>query len=159
MFATLVANCLIQDCRMPSASKSSTIPLVCILCPGSKRFSDLSHLLTHLNSKGHLQSKHKLELRVAIDQSAQDTLDSFAAWYSENNFAELLSERLNPKPKKTGVRSTKNKRNCAQVVVNSLFGNISLSPDSRTKTIQMQTAYQLLLQRTPTEPLCLKCKM
>lgn len=92
---------------MPKSSKESAIPLICILCPGNKHFSDLSHLLTHLNSKGHLQQKHKLELRCGNEDKAKETLIRFAEWYNDNNFAELLSDRLQPKDKKkTGTSKT-----------------------------------------------------
>jgi len=92
---------------MPKASKEGGEPLICILCPSAKHFSDLSHLLTHLNSKGHLQSKHKLELRCATDQAAKDTLAAYMKWYSNNDFADALTERLEPKPKRRYVKAEK----------------------------------------------------
>jgi hypothetical protein len=104
-----MADTLLQTFHttMPKASKTGGQLLVCSLCPSAKSFSDLSHLLTHLNSKGHLQNKHKLELRCGADPEARDLLDDFARWYNNGGYAEQLTERLQPKTKRKTVKAEK----------------------------------------------------
>lgn len=76
-------------------SRPPNFALICTICGSEKTFSDLSHTLTHLNSRGHLQRKHKLELQAPSDPAVQNTLDNYNTWYTTNNIASLLSERMN----------------------------------------------------------------
>lgn len=82
--------------------------LICTICGNHKTFSDLSHTLTHLNSRGHLQQKHRLELQAPSDPSVQTILDNYNIWYTTNNIASLLSERMNI-PKGGAKKSSKPK--------------------------------------------------
>lgn len=67
----------------------------CVICETKPVFSDVSHLLTHLLSKGHLSQKNKLELRKNRDDAAAATalLTAYEDWYSANNLGSLLAER------------------------------------------------------------------
>lgn len=77
------------------------IELQCIICPKRPRFSDVSHLLTHIASKSHLSAKFKIELQSKSDQDAKDTLDLFELWYSTYDIGTLLQERMAMKDTKT----------------------------------------------------------
>lgn len=78
--------------------------LNCTICPGHPRFSDVSHLLTHVSSKGHLSNTFKLQVRSHQDENATQLLQEYDAWFKENNLAALLSERI------TATDERKNKR-------------------------------------------------
>ena len=79
---------------MTTEAKESKIPLQCLICPSIPKFSDTSHLLTHVGSKGHLSHQHKLEIRGESDPVAQSLLESYKEWYSQNGIQILLAERL-----------------------------------------------------------------
>ncbi|EHK15673.1 uncharacterized protein TRIVIDRAFT_115953, partial [Trichoderma virens Gv29-8] len=53
-----------------SGSGSKQIPLLCTVCPETPRFSDVSHLLTHIASKGHLHHETQTKLKAHQDISA-----------------------------------------------------------------------------------------
>ncbi|KAL2072676.1 hypothetical protein VTL71DRAFT_12019 [Oculimacula yallundae] len=90
---------------MPKVKNDSDIELQCILCPKDPRFSDISHLLTHISSKSHLAHRFKLEIRAQSEIECKEKLDEFAFWYNQNGLDVLLSERMaaknNKKAKKT----------------------------------------------------------
>ncbi|KAH7417419.1 hypothetical protein BKA64DRAFT_300248 [Cadophora sp. MPI-SDFR-AT-0126] len=79
---------------MPKAKQETDIDLQCILCPKNPRFSDISHLLTHISSKAHLSHRFKLEIRAQGEPECRDKLNDFAFWYNQNNLDALLAERL-----------------------------------------------------------------
>ncbi|ORY66072.1 uncharacterized protein BCR38DRAFT_408045 [Pseudomassariella vexata] len=74
-------------------SGAPSIPLVCYLCPKNSRFSDLSHLLTHMASKGHLQNKFNLELLQDSDDKAQKALKDFISWWARGNKSKPTAGR------------------------------------------------------------------
>ena len=49
---------------------SAGIPLHCNVCPRKPDFSDVSHLLTHIASKGHLSNYYKLKIKATSDRAA-----------------------------------------------------------------------------------------
>ncbi|PTB65372.1 hypothetical protein BBK36DRAFT_1121568 [Trichoderma citrinoviride] len=57
-----------------TGSGSKQIPLLCTVCPESPRFSDVSHLLTHIASKGHLHHETQTKLKAHQDVSASVAL-------------------------------------------------------------------------------------
>ncbi|KAI1862962.1 hypothetical protein JX265_009008 [Neoarthrinium moseri] len=69
------------------------IPLICSVCPKTSKFSDVSHLLTHISSKGHLSNMFKLEIAKNTDDNARETLDEFNQWFEEYNLRDLLQNR------------------------------------------------------------------
>ncbi|KAK2750181.1 hypothetical protein FQN57_004677 [Myotisia sp. PD_48] len=84
--------------------------LKCNICPRKPNFSDVSHLLTHVSSKGHLSHYFKLQVRSHQEPKASQLLAAYDVWYEENNIAGLLSDRMLAKEAKTG-RSQANKPN------------------------------------------------
>ncbi|KAL1958292.1 hypothetical protein VTO42DRAFT_4609 [Malbranchea cinnamomea] len=74
--------------------------LRCSICPKRPRFSDVSHLLTHISSKGHLSHYFKLQVRSHQEPEAVELLAAYDTWYNENNLAGLLSERMRAKEAK-----------------------------------------------------------
>ena len=68
-----------------------------MLCPGRPRFSDVSHLLTHVSSKAHLANHFKLQVRGHQDKDAVQLLREYDDWYSANGLPTLLSDRINTK--------------------------------------------------------------
>ncbi|KAH9888284.1 hypothetical protein F4778DRAFT_786095 [Xylariomycetidae sp. FL2044] len=69
------------------------IPLVCAICPNNSRFSDISHLLTHISSKGHLWNYFDMSISRGFDEEISNALDEFDAWFSGNGINTLLLER------------------------------------------------------------------
>ncbi|KAI0459316.1 hypothetical protein F5B21DRAFT_526030 [Xylaria acuta] len=80
-----------QDQSTPS--RADLIPLVCFICPKNSHFSDLSHLLTHISSKGHLHNMFQLNLSREVDEDADSALTRFDAWYKQNQVSSLLRAR------------------------------------------------------------------
>ncbi len=86
----------------PIRDDAQPIPLECVLCPRNPRFSDVSHLLTHVSSKSHLHNKFNSEFRAKSEPAIRDKLRRYEAWYSANGIETLLSERLAAKDQKKG---------------------------------------------------------
>jgi hypothetical protein len=68
--------------------------LNCLICPKRPDFSDASHLLTHVSSKGHLSHLHKLQVRSHQEIAAGHQLALYNQWYQEHDMGHLLSERM-----------------------------------------------------------------
>ncbi|PGH11467.1 hypothetical protein AJ79_04842 [Helicocarpus griseus UAMH5409] len=79
-----------------------SVVLKCIICPKKPNFSDVSHLLTHVSSKGHLSHFFKLQVRSHQEPEAVELLEVYDRWYKEHNLAGLLSERMLTKEAKKG---------------------------------------------------------
>ncbi|KAI8952083.1 hypothetical protein F4801DRAFT_600220 [Xylaria longipes] len=73
--------------------RADLIPLVCFICPKNSHFSDLSHLLTHISSKGHLHNMFQLNLSREVDEDAELALAEFETWYKQNEISALLRAR------------------------------------------------------------------
>ncbi|KAL3463123.1 hypothetical protein BJX64DRAFT_287614 [Aspergillus heterothallicus] len=71
--------------------------LLCNICPKRPKFSDVSHLLTHVASKAHLSHYFKLQVRSHQEPQAEVLLDDYNKWYKANNLAKLLSDRMSSK--------------------------------------------------------------
>ncbi|WQF77591.1 hypothetical protein CDEST_02605 [Colletotrichum destructivum] len=89
---------------------SPSIPLICVVCPTHPRFSDISHLLTHLNSKGHLQTLNDARIRALADHSAAEAISTYDQWYTEHGLEALLAERLKVKDERAKGPATGGKR-------------------------------------------------
>jgi len=88
----------------------NSIPLHCNICPKEPEFSDISHLLTHVASKGHLAQQFKAQVRARQDASIRANLDAYDRWYDRHQIEKLLSERMIAKESKdSSSRATKNK--------------------------------------------------
>jgi len=78
----------------------ASIPLHCNICPKKPDFSDVSHLLTHIASKGHLSHYYKLKVRSGTEPDSRELVEEYDQWYAEWNVEDLMSERMNLKDKK-----------------------------------------------------------
>lgn len=89
-----------------SGANANTIPLLCILCEKTPRFSDVSHLLTHISSKGHLSRRFHVDLQAQTDQDARQLLNRFDMWFKQHGIQQLLTTRQEAKDqkKRTQVR-------------------------------------------------------
>ncbi|KAJ4344508.1 uncharacterized protein N0V89_012251 [Didymosphaeria variabile] len=79
---------------------SANIPLHCSICPKRPNFSDVSHLLTHIASKGHLSNYYKIKVRSGNDDAARRLVESYDRWYAEWNVEDLMSDRMTQKDKR-----------------------------------------------------------
>lgn len=86
--------------KMPKATENSHIPLVCTLCPKQPRFSDVSHLLTHISSKSHLSNRFGLQIASQQSPNILHQLQVYEAWYDSYGIARLLGERMSMKTDK-----------------------------------------------------------
>lgn len=85
--------------------------LNCSICPKQPSFSDTSHLLTHVSSKGHLSHLHKLQVRSHQEIAAGVKLATYNQWYQQHGLGQLLSERMVMKEaKKAGRRKAATRR-------------------------------------------------
>ncbi|KAI1430041.1 hypothetical protein F5Y12DRAFT_793194 [Xylaria sp. FL1777] len=83
-----------QDAQDESTtSRADLIPLLCFICPKNSHFSDLSHLLTHISSKGHLHNMFQLTLNRDVNPAAEVAITEFENWYKQNNISALLRAR------------------------------------------------------------------
>ncbi|UZP44373.1 hypothetical protein NXS19_012185 [Fusarium pseudograminearum] len=83
-----------------ASSTNRPIPLSCFVCPETPRFSDVSHLLTHIASKGHLHQETQTKLKAHQDITAA---------YSQNGIEGLLVERMRAKQLKEEARVRRNR--------------------------------------------------
>lgn len=74
--------------------------LHCTLCPKKPNYSDVSHLLTHVGSKGHLANLHSTQVRSNQELDAAHQLAIYNQWFQEHGIAGLLSERMQQKEQK-----------------------------------------------------------
>ncbi|KJZ80581.1 hypothetical protein HIM_00431 [Hirsutella minnesotensis 3608] len=80
------------------------IPLLCTVCPETPRFSDVSHLLTHIASKGHLHHETLTRLKSHQTVEANQLMDQYETWYKDNGIEELLVERMKAKQMKEAAK-------------------------------------------------------
>jgi hypothetical protein len=78
----------------------AAIPLHCNICPKKPNFSDVSHLLTHIASKGHLSNYYKVKVRSGSEDASRRLIEAYDQWYAEWNVEELMSERMSQKDKR-----------------------------------------------------------
>ena len=83
----------------------AVIPLRCYICPQEPNFSDLSHLLTHVSSKGHLAQYLKAQLRGRCEDDVRQKLDIYDKWYEQHQIEQLLSQRLSAKVSRHSIKS------------------------------------------------------
>ncbi|GJN68639.1 hypothetical protein PLICBS_002682 [Purpureocillium lilacinum] len=90
-------------------STNKQIPLLCVVCPEAPHFSDVSHLLTHIASKGHLHHETQTRLKSHQDIAASVTLGQYEQWYKDNGIEALLVERMRAKQLKEAVRNRRSR--------------------------------------------------
>jgi hypothetical protein len=103
----------------------TNIDLQCSLCPNNPKFSDVSHLLTHISSKGHLAKQFELQFRSKSEHEAKDKLDAFESWYHRSNLDTLLANRLAAKDQKKASKDNKDKKSRASSAGVSLLIRVS----------------------------------
>jgi len=86
--------------NMDLLAAPQNIPLHCDICDKKPDFSDVSHLLTHVASKGHLSSYYKMKVRSGSDNVARKAVEDYDEWYANWNVDELMRERMHQKEKK-----------------------------------------------------------
>ncbi|KAL9126520.1 MAG: hypothetical protein Q9217_004444 [Psora testacea] len=84
----------------------ASIPLYCNICPKQPEFSDISHLLTHVASKGHLSHYFKAQVRARQDEKIRHKIDIYDQWYDQYQIEKLLSQRMSSKELKDGNKPT-----------------------------------------------------
>ena len=92
-----------------SAFTMDVTALLCNICPKRPRFSDVSHLLTHVSSKAHLSFYFKLQVRSHQEPQAGKLLVEYDQWYKANNLAKLLSDRM-------ASKETRNRKRQGRVI-------------------------------------------
>ncbi len=93
------------------------IPLLCKICPEEPHFSDLSHLLTHVSSKGHLYQCKNAQLRSHHDDTFHERLEAYNTWYDVNQIEKLLAQRMAQKDSKSAKGKSRHLRDRSSVVV------------------------------------------
>ncbi|KAL8756610.1 MAG: hypothetical protein Q9184_004446 [Pyrenodesmia sp. 2 TL-2023] len=117
----------------------TSVPLHCHICPKQPTFSDISHLLTHVGSKGHLSHYFKAQVRAPQNLSVRQQLDTYEQWYKDYNIEKLLSQRmiLKDSKKANGVsRATKKERSAS--TTSSKVPKASSQKRDQTKPLQPQ---------------------
>ena len=107
----------------------ASIPLLCNICPKRPTFSDLSHLLTHVSSKGHLSHYFKAQVRSLQESAVREQLDAYDIWYQENQVEKLLSERLM-------LKESKAARSRRKPEANKFFKSAKSAIDQRKSVIK-----------------------
>jgi len=95
--------CILLTCfshNRPTVMATTSIPLHCNICPKKPNFSDVSHLLTHIASKGHLSHYYKIKVRSGTEDSSRRIIETYDRWYTEWNVEDLMSERMNQREKR-----------------------------------------------------------
>lgn len=80
--------------------------LHCSICPPKPTFSDVSHLLTHVGSKGHLANLHKLQVQGQYDHDAASKVNNYNTWFASNDLAARLTQRQVQKEAKKASKKT-----------------------------------------------------
>ena len=86
------AAALAQTAPSVPQTDPNQIPLVCYSCEKQQRFSDLSHLLTHVSSKAHLLELYNLEVLSQVDNAAATRCRQFDTWYNTYNMVDTAAE-------------------------------------------------------------------
>lgn len=60
----------------------------------------ISHLLTHISSKGHLSNYYKMKVKGSQDPASQQIIDDYDDWYEEHNLQDMMQERMAQKENK-----------------------------------------------------------
>ena len=97
----------------------ASVPLHCNICPKHPDFSDISHLLTHVGSKGHLSHYFKAQVRSRQESAVRHQLDIYDRWYAQYQIERLLSQRMLLKETKDSQSKPRAARKTAPVATRS----------------------------------------
>ncbi|MCJ1468339.1 hypothetical protein MMC07_006967 [Pseudocyphellaria aurata] len=116
----------------------ASVPLHCNICPKHPDFSDISHLLTHVGSKGHLSHYFKAQVRSRQESAVRHQLDIYDRWYAQYQIERLLSQRMQLKE----TKDSQNKPRAARkiVAVSAKSGSPSKKPRRARTTPQPPSA-------------------
>lgn len=104
----------------------ASVPLCCNICPKHPDFSDISHLLTHVGSKGHLSHYFKAQVRSRQEPLVRQRLEDYDRWYAEHQIERLLSQRM--MLKETKDIQTKPKTARKTTSASTITGNVAKKP-------------------------------
>lgn len=121
---------------------NGNIPLTCFICPSNPHFSDISHLLTHISSKGHLQNKFKMDIDKKDDQGAASKMKQFDSWYQENGIEDLLRARSDAREQKQRTSQSRKSGNPTNTKGKALANHDSAGVTKRSRGV---SNYQALL--------------
>ncbi|KAI1384943.1 uncharacterized protein F4822DRAFT_446086 [Hypoxylon trugodes] len=96
----------------PHSGNQAGIPLICHCCEKKKksqRFSDLSHLLTHVSSKAHLLELYNLRILSQSDQDSAERCQKFDEWNKKWGIDRLVLQRMEARGEK-GLQSQQRNR-------------------------------------------------
>ncbi|KXS94719.1 hypothetical protein AC578_3849 [Pseudocercospora eumusae] len=136
--------------------EGADIPLHCNVCPKKPDFSDVSHLLTHIQSKGHLSAQYKVSVKANHDAEAKQLMEDYNEWYQKYNLDDLMHERLSQKEKKSRSGNGAARRSSA-AKSNSARSTPSASNNAARRQSRLRTQQHLLdpqlNRRLVTDPL------
>jgi hypothetical protein len=133
-----------QETPPASPSMPQSIPLTCCICPKNSTFSDISHLLTHVSSKGHLAKKFNCELAANESEVARKTLQDFQIWYDKYNIRQLLQNRNQSRNQRVTKGRGRGAMNTATTTSRrGKAGNAATGASSRSKKVR-----ELIYQRS-----------
>ena len=127
----------------------ASFSLQCSICPRDPTFSDVSHLLTHVASKGHLSHYFKAQVRSRKDQDVFRKLQDYDLWYLQNNIEELLSQRLMQKDSKRGSAKTVKAENLDSKPRNILHKKDDLGPSRPSVPTIGDASFDSTLPKVP----------
>ena len=127
---------------------TAQIPLHCNVCPKNPDFSDVSHLLTHVASKGHLSSYFKMQVKSSTDPLSKCILNAYDEWYRDWNVQGLMAERMSQKERKRGPLGNAARRNSAG---KSPSNSITSSQTSTSANEQQRLAASVVAASTSRE--------
>lgn len=116
----------------------ASVPLCCNICPKHPDFSDISHLLTHVGSKGHLSHYFKAQVRSRQEPLVRQRLEDYDRWYAQHQIERLLSQRMMLKE----TKDTQTKPRTARKTTSALTctGNVAKKP-RRSRTSSQRPPY------------------
>lgn len=111
----------------------ASIPLLCNICPRRPKFSDISHLLTHVGSKGHLSHYFKVQVRSRQEPAVRQQLDTYDRWYAKYQIEKLLSQRMVLKESKEIKAGSKTNRRGLPAVSSSVTSKRTIGAVNRPR--------------------------
>lgn len=117
LLSNLSFRCCFLELFLPAFIKMDSDLLKCTICPKKPIFSDVSHLLTHVGSKGHLAHLHGLQVRSHQEVDASQKLTMYNKWFQKHDVAALLSERMQQKEQKQADKKAANRRRAAATTI------------------------------------------
>lgn len=97
----------------------NNVPLLCHLCSRRPKFSDVSHLLTHISSKSHLATLFQLGL--SDDYEDKQTIRRFNEWADQYGINQLLKNRQDAKEQKKQGQHKRQRATGNEASLNTTF--------------------------------------